>query len=54
MEYEQLMTKREFAIYMNVSEGTIDKWMRAGKVRPERTPGGAPRFRKLVPTPKEE
>jgi predicted site-specific integrase-resolvase len=40
----QLMTKREYARYYQVSEGTVDEWVRQGKVTPERTPGGSPRF----------
>jgi len=45
MAVERLLTKREYAFHMNVSEPTVDKWVRDEKLSPIRTPGGAPRFR---------
>ena len=40
----RLLKKSEYADYFSVSEGTVDTWVRAGKVTPLRTPGGYPRF----------
>lgn len=40
-----LLTKSQFAAYYQVSEGTVDLWVKNEKVVPERTPGGSPRFR---------
>ncbi len=40
----RLMKKRDYARFYEVSEGTVDKWVREGKVSPVRTPGGSPRF----------
>lgn len=40
----RLLKKDEYADYYRVSEGTVDEWVRKGKVTPIRTPGGYPRF----------
>ncbi len=40
----RLMKKSEYARYFGVSEGTVDEWVRRGKIVPQRTPGGSPRF----------
>ena len=40
----RLLTKAEFARFHCVSEGTVDQWIRQGKIVPKRTPGGYPRF----------
>ena len=49
-----LLNKRQFADYYQVSEGTVDLWVSKGKVTPQRTPGGTPRFKIADDPTKEE
>lgn len=42
--YSELVTKREAAESYHVSEATIHRWMKAGRIAFTRLPGGQPRF----------
>lgn len=41
---QRLLKKHELAKFWGVSEGTVDKWVREGRITAVRTPGGYPRF----------
>lgn len=44
MTEKRILTKQEYAEYWKVSASTVDAWIAQGKIKPQRTPGGAPRF----------
>ena len=40
----RMLSIKETASYLNVSQDTLRKWDRAGKLKPLKTPGGHRRF----------
>lgn len=43
-EREPLLTPGRAALYLGVSEDTLKRWEKAGRITPRRTPSGARRY----------